>query len=222
MSKSKLNGESPDEMLEEEGADAFRLAIAFMGPLETEKVWNHDALNGCRRFLCRVYDIVTSSKVLDQDDEETEKLIHRLIDKARKDLEVFQFNTIVAKMMEFINEIAKKEFYSKKALNRFLQVLCLFAPHIGEELWQHLGNKPSISATRFPEADPKYLIDDVVTYVVQVNGKLRGRLELPRGWSEEDLVTLAKNHPNVVRFLEDKKVIKTVVVPNKLLNFVVE
>ena len=222
MSKSKLNGESPDEMLEDSGADAFRLAIAFMGPLETEKVWNHDALNGCRRFLIRVHDIVTSNKVQEKFDEAAEKLIHRLVDKARHDLEIFQFNTVVAKMMEFVNEIVRREFYPKKVLEKFLQVLALFAPHIGEELWQHLGNTPSISSARFPEADPSYLIDEVVTYVIQVNGKLRGRLELPRDRSDEDLVALATSHPNVARFLDGKKVLKTVVVPNKLLNFVIE
>lgn len=222
MSKSKLNGESPDGILEESGADAFRLAIAFMGPLETEKVWSHDALNGCRRFLSRVYDMVTSGKVRDEVDEEAEKHIHRLIDKTRRDLELFQFNTVIAKMMEFVNDIAKREFYPKKVLERFLQVLALFAPHMGEELWAHLGNKSSISTSRFPEADPSYLVDEVVTYVIQVNGKVRGRLELPRDRSDEDLVKLATDHPNVARFLGEKKVLKTIVVPNKLLNFVVE
>lgn len=222
MSKSKLNGVSPDEMIEEYGADTFRLAVAFMGPLESEKVWSNDALNGCRRFLERAYEIVTSKRVSDEEDEEIKKLGSRLIDKTKKDLEVFQFNTIVAKMMEFVNEIQKREIYPKKVLEWFVQVLSLFAPHVGEELWQHLGYVESISRSAFPEVDPKYLIDDVVTYVVQVNGKVRGRLELPRDRPDEELVSLATHHPNVARFVENRRVLKTVVVPNKLLNFVVE
>ena len=221
MSKSKLNGVPPDELIGEYGADAFRLAVTFIGPLEKEKVWNNDVLTGCRRFLTRVYDMVTCEKVSNTEDEETIRLAHRLVAKAKTDIEALQFNTVIAKMMEFINEVSSKPSYSKKAMEYFVQILSIFAPHLGEELWHHLGHKGSIVDAPFPEVKDEYLIDEVVTYIMQVNGKVRGRVDLPRDKTEEELIAIASSHPNVLRFIEGKNVKKTVVVPNKLINVVV-
>ncbi len=220
MSKSKLNGVSPDGIIQEYGADAFRLAVSFIGPLEKEKIWNSEVLNGCRKFLCKAFELVSRNKVSDQENEAVTKLVHRLVAKARQDLEALQLNTLIAKMMEFINEVSFLETLPKQAVEWFVQVLSLYAPHLGEEMWKMLGHDESILLSKFPEPDPQYLVDEVVTYVVQVNGKLRGRLELPRDRSKEELIQLATNHPNVARFLGGAKVQKTVVVPNKLLNFV--
>lgn len=222
MSKSKLNGVPPDQLIQEYGADAFRLAVTFIGPLEKEKVWNTDVLTGCRRFLSRSLDMVTSDKVKDIDDVFVMKLIHRLIDKARQDVESLQFNTVIAKMMEFVNEVAPREEYPKKAMDWFVQVLTLFAPHLGEELWHHLGHTESVVEAPFPEADPRFLVDEVVTYVIQVDGKVRGRLELPKDRPESEVVKMACEHPNVAKFLDGKRVAKTIVVPNKLLNIATE
>jgi leucyl-tRNA synthetase len=221
MSKSKLNGVPPDDTIREFGADAFRLAVAFMGPLEKEKVWSNDALQGCRRFLTRVYDMVTSEKVSDLENPMVTKLTHRLVAKLHSDVAVLQFNTLVAKMMEFVNEVYSQEVYPRKAIEGFVLVLSIFAPHISEELWRLLGHSESIAYAPFPEVDPQYLEDDVVTFVIQVNGKVRGRLELPKDRPEEEIIQLALEHPNVSRFVAVNQVVKTVVVPNKLLNFVV-
>jgi len=220
MSKSKLNGVSPDGIIQEYGADAFRLAVSFIGPLEKEKIWNSEVLNGCRRFLCKAFELVSSNKVSDQENEAVTKLAHRLVAKAREDLEALQLNTLIAKMMEFINEVSSSKTLPKEAVEWFVQVLSLYAPHLGEEMWKMLGHDESILLSKFPEPDPQYLVDEVVTYVVQVNGKVRGRLELPRDRSKEELIQLATDHPNVARFLDGAKIQKTVVVPNKLLNFV--
>jgi leucyl-tRNA synthetase len=222
MSKSKLNGVPPDQIITEYGADAFRLAVTFIGPLEKEKIWNADVLTGCRRFLSRSCDMVMSEKVKDIDDVCVMRLIHRLIAKTRQDVEVLQFNTVIAKMMEFVNELSPREVYPKKAMEWYVQILTLFAPHLGEELWQHLGHSGSVIDVKFPEADSRFLIDEVVTYVIQVDGKVRGRVKLPKDRPDDEVVKVALGHPNVAKFLDGKRVAKTIVVPNKLLSIATE
>ena len=220
MSKSKLNGVTPDDIIQEFGADSLRLFEMFMGPLDKEKVWNTEAVQGCYRFLNRVFAFVTSDKVTDQDTEEAARLIHKLIAKAAQDMEALQFNTVIAKMMEFVNDFSELASYPKSALISFVQLLSPLAPHIAEELWEMLGCKEKLTTTAYPKADPKYLEDLVVTYVVQINGKLRARLDLPKNETEEKVVELAKNHPNVAKFMEGATIRKAIFVPNKLLNFV--
>lgn len=221
MSKSKLNGVTPDEIVEEFGADSLRLYEMFMGPLEKEKTWNTDAVSGCRRFLNRFYDLAVSDKVSDEISEEALKLGHRLADHVSKDIESLQFNTAIAKMMEFINDFTKLPFYPRSVIRMAVQALAPFAPHLAEEVWELLGFKDSLSYSPFPVAEEKYLQDEVATYVVQVNGKLRGRLELPVDQTEAEILDLAKQHPNISSFLHGKTIKKVFFVPNKLLNIVV-
>src|SRR5262249_50921580 len=151
-----------------------RLYEMFMGPLEKEKVWNTDAVAACRRFLARVFDIVQSKeKHSDVTDTQTLRLTHRLIHKVDHDCEHLMFNTSIAKMMEFVNEFTKYETFSRWAMQTFVQLLSPFAPHVAEELWQELGCKESLSYVPFPKADAQYLEDEVVTYVIQVNSRVR-------------------------------------------------
>lgn len=222
MSKSKLNGVTPDEIVEEFGADSLRLYEMFMGPLEKEKIWNTDAVSGCRRFLNRFYDMGTSEKVVDDVSEEALKLGHRLIYGVGKDIETLQFNTAIAKMMEFINDFTKLAAYPRGVLKMAVQALAPFAPHIAEEIWEHLGFEESLSYVSFPIVEEKYLQDDVVTYVVQINGKVRGRLELPVDRTQEEIFERAKDHPHVSTYLKGQKIEKIVFVPNKLLSIVLE
>jgi leucyl-tRNA synthetase len=143
-----------------------------------------------------------------------------LIAKVDRDIENLMFNTSIAKMMEFINEFSKYETYSRWALKTFVQLLSPFAPHIAEEMWQMLGESQSLSYMAFPVADPAFLEDEVVTYVIQVNGRLRARLDLPKDQSESVICTMAENHPNVQKFIDGKAIQKVIFVPNKLLNIV--
>ncbi len=221
MSKSKLNGITPDEIIETYGADALRLYEMFMGPLEKEKVWNSDAVAACRRFLARAFEMVQSEKVSSDENVEVMKLAHRLVHKAINDYSVLQFNTVIAKMMEFVNEVTKLPLYPKKALEWFVLVLAPIAPHAAEEMWQLLGHESSLAYEPFPKFEPHMLIDDVVTYVIQVNGKLRGRVDLPKDKPQEEVVSHAISLPNVQRFFEGQQFSKVVFVPNKLINFVV-
>lgn len=221
MSKSKLNGVSPDEMIEEFGADALRLYEMFMGPFEREKIWNTDAVSGCRRFLNRFYDMVFSEKVTKEETPEALKLAHRLVDAVAKDIEALQFNTAIAHMMEFLNEFIPLPAYPHSSLCMAVQALYPFAPHIAEELWQHLGHKDLLTYAPFPKPDAQYLVDETALYVVQVNGKLRGRFELPKNRTESELMALIRKHPDVEKHIVGT-IVKTVFVPNKLLNIVTQ
>lgn len=223
MSKSKLNGVTPDDIIEEFGADSLRLYEMFMGPLEKEKVWNTAAVLGCRRFLNRFYDMAFSEKLTDTATEEALKLGHRLVHGVKKDIESLQFNTAIAKMMEFMNDFTKLPSYPRSVVKMAAQALAPFAPHLAEEVWEHLTNgETSIAYEPFPVADEKYLEESVITYVVQVNGKLRGRFELPKDETEEVVWKAAKGHPHIIKFLEGHTVKKIIFVPNKLLNIVIE
>lgn len=220
MSKSKLNGVTPDDIIEEFGADALRLYEMFMGPLEKEKIWNTDAVNGCRRFLSRFYDIAMSEKVTEAPSEEALKLGHRLVYGVGKDIDALQFNTAIAKMMEFINELIKLPAYPKVVIKMALQALVSFAPHLAEEIWELLGFEGSLANSPYPEVDQRYLEDAVITYVVQVNGKLRGRFDLPKDQPQETVLEAACRNPNITKFIEGSTIEKVIFVPNKLLNLV--
>lgn len=221
MSKSKLNGVSPDEIIEEFGADALRLYEMFMGPFDREKVWSTDAVTGCKRFLNRFYDMVFSDKVTDEDNILALRLTHRLMDLVTKDIEAMQFNTAIARMMEFLNAFLPLDKYPRSCLKGAVQMLYPFAPHLAEELWEELGVKEPITFAKIPNINPEYLVDTTATYVVQINGKLRGRFDLPVNKTEEELMKLVRQNPEVSKYIVGE-VVKTIFVPNKLLNIVIK
>jgi leucyl-tRNA synthetase len=163
-----------------------------------------------------------SDKVTEEVSEEGLKLGHRLIDGVTKDIESMQFNTAIAKLMEFMNEFTKLSAYPKEVVRMAAQALAPLAPHLAEEVWQHIGSIGSIINAPFPIAEERYLRDENVTLVVQVNGKLRGRLDLPVNHPEEAVLEAAKANSHVVAHLEGKEIVKVVFVPNKLLNIVVK
>lgn len=222
MSKSKLNGITPDDIIEEFGADSLRLYEMFMGPLDREKVWNTDAVSGCRRFLQRFYDMATSDKVTEDVNEEALRLGHRLVHQVTSDIEALQFNTAIAKMMEFINEFTKLQSYPKSVIKMAAQCLMPFAPHLAEEIWETLGFKENLNAHPFPDVNPVYLTDALATYIVQVNGKVRGKFDLPKNRSEEEILKIAKENELISKHLGGKEIKKVIFVPNKLLNMVVD
>ncbi|MEN9654494.1 MAG: leucyl-tRNA synthetase [Chlamydiota bacterium] len=219
MSKSKLNGVSPDDIIQEYGADALRLYEMFMGPFDREKVWSTDAVSGCRRFLSRMYDLVASDKRTREETIAGMKLAHRLVDQVTKKIELMEFNTAIAHMMEFINAFSALPSYPEQALKMAVQMLYPFAPHLGEELWSMLGETTWLAYAPIPAVDPSYLVDATATYVIQINGKLRGRFELPTGLSEVELLEKAKGHEDIAKYLT-QDIAKTIFVPNKLLNIV--
>lgn len=222
MSKSKLNGITPDEIIEEFGADSLRLYEMFMGPLEKEKVWNTDAVTGQRRFLARFYEMAVSEKVCDEESPEALKLGHRMIHGVGSDIALLQFNTAIAKMMEFMNDFTKLPTYPRSVIKMATQALAPFAPHIAEEVWELLGCQESLAYAPFPKVDAKYLEDDMITYVVQVNGKLRGSFEMAKNQTQDVVMNAAKQQAGIFRYLDGQEIQKVVFVPNKLLNIVVK
>ncbi|MCF7806234.1 MAG: leucine--tRNA ligase [Simkaniaceae bacterium] len=221
MSKSKLNGVTPDQIVDEVGADALRLYEMFMGPFDKEKLWNSDAVSGCRRFLNRFFDLVTSDKVTDEESTQGMRCAHKLVRGVSQDMEQMLFNTCISKMMEFVNEFSPLERYPKEALKMAVQVLSPFAPHLAEECWELLGETKSLSYAPFPTYDPALLQEDSLRYIVQVNGKVRGSFDLPKGQSKDALFELAKTEPRIAKYLTGS-IVKVIYVPDKLMNIVVK
>ena len=221
MSKSKLNGVAPDQIVEEYGADTLRLYEMFMSPFDKEKLWNNEAISGCRRFLNRIYDCIVSEKVTDETSMEALKLTHKVVHAVEQDIQAMSFNTAIAKMMEFLNNFTQLQAYPKPCLMMLVQALYPFAPHFAEECHELLGESGSLTYKPFPKINPAYLVDTSVVYILQINGKVRGKLELENDLPKDQLLAMAKDHENVKKHLEGKNILKEIFVPKKLLNFVI-
>lgn len=221
MSKSKLNVVTPDEIIEEFGADSLRLYAMFMGPLDKEKPWNTDGVIGCYRFLSRFHDLAHSTAWNEDDGGEGAKLAHRTVHFVSEAIDGLHFNIAIAKMMEFLNAFSGFENKSKEAFLLVVQALAPFAPHLTEEIWSFLGQQGSICDAPWPVVQVELLSDPTATYIIQINGKLRGRFELPKNAAEETVLQAAKNNPRIHQLLVNSVIQKTVFVPNRLINFVI-
>jgi leucyl-tRNA synthetase len=239
MSKSKGNVVSPIDVINRVGVDTSRLAMLFAAPSDKEMLWTGDGLTGTERFLNRVYRIVENldksrfdlKKKFELDSlSDQEAVIYRklnqTIKKVTEDIEALQFNTAIAAMMEFINVLdgldQNSPVYTYSAVNLVL-ILAPLAPFTAEELSVKLNlSKGSIFKARWPSYDPNALKEEEITYVVQVNGRLRATVEAPVGLSNEELKKLVLGSDKVKTYLKDKEIVKTIVVPNKLVNIVVK
>ncbi|MCX9189904.1 leucine--tRNA ligase [Carbonactinospora thermoautotrophica] len=227
MGKSLKNVVTPDEMCEEYGADTFRLYEMSMGPLDVSRPWETRAVVGSFRFLQRVWrnliDEETGAiRVVDEPaDDDTRKLLHRTIDGVRADMENLRFNTAIAKIIELNNHLVKLDRpVPREVAEPLVLMLAPLAPHVAEELWEQLGHDKSLAYEPFPVADPRWLVEDEVTCVVQVAGKLRDRLQVPPTISEAELEKLALESAAVQRALGGKPVRKVIVRAPKLVNVV--
>lgn len=228
MSKSRGNVVNPDDVVLRYGADSVRLFEMFMGPLEDVKPWSTRGVEGVFRFLNRVWRLfVTEEGALEpavketQVSDELERLYHFTIKKIGGDIEGLRFNTAISQMMIFVNEVMKSESRPRQLLEPFVLLLAPFAPHIAEELWEKLGHADSLTREPWPAFDPEKLHQSTVEVVLQVNGKVRGKIEVPVDSSDRDLQDLAVTQEGVKKHLEGKSVVKTIVVPNRLVNLVV-
>ena len=220
MSKSRGNVVNPDEIVRDFGADSLRLYEMFMGPLRETKVWQTKGVEGCSRFLARTYRLFDSCSDETPSDDQL-RLIHRCIAKVTEETENMRFNTAIAAMMEFTNAATKWERRPKVVLESFTLLLSPYAPHLSEELWERLGNQGSNAYETWPTANKSYLIEDTVTLAVQVNGKMRGKIELGLDSPESDALSVAMQQKNISKFEPDEKAIKKVIyVPGKVLNIV--
>lgn len=228
MSKSKGNVVDPKAMMERFGADACRMFILFAAPPEMDLEWSDSGVEGIYRFLNRVHRVSGADMSFGAD---VRGLVHRTIKKVGEDIDRFSFNTAISAIMELVNGLMKSAEASgpdgdapatAEAKRALAQLLAPFAPFLAEELWQNLGQDGSVHSQPWPEFDPTLCVSDTITLIVQVNGKLRDRIEAPAGITREEMETMARESDNVTRFTEGKRVIKVIAVPGKLINIVTE
>jgi leucyl-tRNA synthetase len=226
MSKSAGNVVSPDELFDACGADALRLYEMFLGPLEASKPWNTQGVEGITRFLDRVWRLYVteeggSTVTSEAPSIEAQRVLHQTIQKVTDDLEALKFNTAIAQMMVFVNEINRLGSRSRAILEPFVLLLSPFAPHLGEELWNRLGHDDTLAYVEWPKYDPALCVEDTVTVAVQINGKLRATLEVPRGTGQAEAQAAALADDRVKRYVNGAELRKVIYVPDKLLNLVV-
>jgi len=224
MSKSRGNVINPDDVIEEYGADSMRLYEMFMGPLDKSKPWSIKGLQGCARFSEKIWRIYNdTAKHSDQADaKETTQLLHQTIAKVTNDLENMRFNTAISQMMILSNHLQGLDIINIETLKTFLLLLNPFIPHMAEELNEQINAFASLSYTTWPEFDVELAKEDLITIAIQVNGKLRGNLQVPAETDDKTLKTEAAKVDGVRKHLEGKKIVKKVLVPGRLVNFVVK
>jgi len=228
MSKSRGNVVNPETIIESYGADALRLYLMFLGPLEAMKPWNTKGIEGIARFLRKIWRLV-----VDEDggvcasigatqplDEETGRVLHATIKKVTEDYETLGFNTAISQMMICANQLAKAGALTRQAVETLLQLVAPLAPHLAEELWSRLGHSSSIAAAGWPVHDAAKLVKDTVKIIFQVNGKYRGDADLPAGHGKDEALAAAKAHERVQNFIADKTIKKEIYVPGKIVNIV--
>jgi leucyl-tRNA synthetase len=220
MSKSRGNVVNPDEIVDAYGADTLRMYEMFVGDFEKVAPWSSTSIKGCKRFLDRLWNLPD----LIRDDSAAASLegsLHKLIKKVGEDIETLKFNTAIAAMMGFLNEITDLRAISREQLKTFLVLANPFAPHITEEIWERCSCNGMIFQQVWPVYDPEKCLDATVEIAVQVLGKLRGRVVIPQGCAQQEALKAAAAVPEVARTLQGKTIIKEIFVPDKLVNFVV-
>jgi len=224
MSKSRANVVNPDDVVNAYGADSLRLYEMFMGPLEATKPWQTSQVSGVVRFRDKVYALATRGDLQDTMDEKIEKAMHKCIKKVTEDIESMSFNTAISAMMVFANTLqdaAKEGMIPRKAVETLALLVSPFAPHLGEECWKMLGHEDSLAFHPWPEYDEALCVESTVTIGVQVNGKLRGQLEIEKDAPEDKAKEAAMAIPGVEQFAGGKEMKKFIYRPGKIINIVV-
>lgn len=242
MSKSKNNIVDPDNLIKEYGADTARLFSLFAAPPDRDLEWSDQGVEGCYRFINRIFRLITRNSEIcktklngkkEESDitKELEYNLHSTIKKVTGDIEIFHLNTAVAACMEFTNNLYQMENKIKtetekalfaESVKTLLIMLTPFIPHVCEELWKITGNKTFVSDQKWPEYDEKKIVKDTTTIVVQINGKVRANLNLPTDISKEDALTAAKSNEKVQKYINGKRLVKEIFVPNKLISLVIK
>ncbi len=223
MSKSKGNVVNPDEMVNNYGADSLRLYEMFMGPIDAAKPWDPNGIDGAKKFLERIWRLYTEEdKIKVEENKNLEKVYHQTVKKVTEDYETMNFNTAISSMMVFINAVYKENVFPKEYALNFLKLLNPIAPHITEELWQRLGNNDTITYATWPSFDENKMVDEEFEMVVQVNGKVRGKIVVSTETSKEEMEKLALDISNVKNYIDGKEIVKIVTIPKKLVSIVVK
>lgn len=222
MSKSRGNVINPDDIVRDYGADTLRIYEMFMGPLEASKPWSETGVDGSRKWLDRVYRLIAESgKIVKENDHSLDKVYHATVKKVTNDIETLGFNTAISQMMIFVNECYKAETLYEEYAKGFVKLLSVFAPHLGEEMWQViLKQEGTIAYAEWPTYDESVLVESEVEIVVQVNGKLRGKFRIAAGSDEDALKEEAMKLPNVQTQIEGKTIRKIIVIKGRVVNIV--
>lgn len=222
MSKSMFNVVNPDDIVSQYGADTLRFYEMFLGPVEASKPWDTNGIDGCHRFLKKFWKLFQQELVDEDPTKEELKSLHKLIKKVSTDIEVFSYNTSVSAFMVCTNELTQQKCRNLRILRTLVTVLAPFAPHIAEELWEQTGGEGSVCDTEWPTWNEDYLVEDEVQMPVSFNGKARFQINLPATASKEAIIEAAMSDERSQKYLEGKQVVKTIVVPGRIINIVVK
>ena len=228
MSKSMYNVVNPDMIVENYGADTLRLYEMFLGPVEQSKPWDTNGIDGCFRFLKKLWALFwdkDGNLALTDDGEpsaDSLKTLHKLIKKVTSDIEVFSYNTSISAFMVAVNELSQQKCTSRTILQTLPVLIAPFAPHIAEELWEAMGGEGSVCDARWPKWEEKYLVETSVKLGVQFNGKVRFDMLFPADATPEQMIELATSAPEAAKYLEGMQIVKTIAIPKRIVNIVVK
>ncbi len=223
MSKSLKNVVNPDDVVERYGADTLRVYEMFMGPLDASIAWSEEGLEGSRKFLDRVYRLLTTKDIVADNNGALDKVYNETVKAVTEQLEAMKFNTAIAQLMVFVNSANKEDKLFVDYAKGFIQLLAPFAPHLAEELWQNVTQSgESISYVAWPTWDESKLVENDVEIVIQIKGKVRAKLVVPKDASREELEKLALSNDKIQAEIAGKDIVKVIAVPNKLVNIVVK
>lgn len=219
MSKSRGNVINPDEIVESYGADTFRLYEMFIGPFDQVAMWSEESLMGVYRFVGKVYSLFAKIKNIEPSADDL-RAMHKAILEVTERIDQMKFNTAVSSLMTYVNYMANLKEIPQEMYSTLLHLLCPFTPHLCEEMWARMGHEDLLITQPWPKGDAKLAEDNVVTYAVQICGKMRGTIDMPKGASQDEVKAKALTLDNVKRQLEGKEIRKVIVVPNRLINLV--
>lgn len=223
MSKSRGNVVNPDDVIKTYGADSLRLYEMFMGPIEASKPWDSSGIEASRKFIERIYRLYTETdKIKNEENINLEKIYNQTVKKVTEDYESLNINTAISQMMIFINAVYKENVFPLEYAKNFLKLINPIIPHITEELWSYLGENNTIAYEEWPVYDENKIVDETYEMVVQVNGKVRGKIVVDGNISSDEMVDIAKSIPNVQANLLNKEIVKVITVPKKIVNIVVK
>jgi len=218
ISKSKGNIINPDKYIEKYGADAVRMYLMFLGDMRQGGDWRDDGMRGMHKFVVRIFNLL--KKVNKKKDQEIEKLLHQTIKGIEQDLKKLKYNTAIAKLMILVNKI-QKNGCSKDVLSKFSIILSPFAPHLAEELWENLGHQGSVTKQKWPKYDNRLIQEETWDLIIQINGKVRNKIEVKKGISEKEVKELALSQDEIKKWLNNQKPKKIIYIPDRLINLVV-
>lgn len=223
MSKSLKNVINPDEIISEYGADSMRMYEMFMGPLEVSKPWATTGLVGVYRFLDRIYRLFEERAIVDEEpSDELNRTLHKTIKKVTWDTNTLNFNTAISQMMVLVNELYKIDVLPKVVAETLVKLLGPYVPHLAEELWERLGHNGSLSTAAWPQFVEELTVDNQIEMVFQINGKVRSKTTVPKGFGKDEVLAMAKRDEKLASWLEGKTIVKEIVVVDKLVNIVVK